>query len=228
MSEFTVLPAEQRVGSGKGAARAVRNEGLVPGVIYGDKKEAVLFKMDPRVLAKAFEEAGFMSTQFMISVDGQEHRVLPRDVQFHPVRDEPIHVDFLRVTDRTRVRVFVPVDFINEKASPGLEHGGVLNIVRHEVELMCTVAAIPEALTIDLTGLDIGDSARYSDTDAPDGVKPVISERDFTIVTIAPPTQIPADDEEEDDEDEDEEGEGAEGEEAEGEDGEDGGDDDKD
>lgn len=216
MSDFAVLPAEQRDRAGKGAARATRREGLVPGVIYGDKKDPVLFKMDPRILVRAFHEAGFMSTQFMVSIDGEEHRVLPRDVQFHPVNDQPIHIDFLRVTDRTRVRVFVPVEFINEEQSEGLTRGGVLNVVRHEVELMCTVAAIPESLVIDLAGMDIGDSAKISDVDLPDGVKPTIADRDFTIATVAAPTVITAEEEEEGDEDE----EGLEGEEGEGEEGE--------
>jgi large subunit ribosomal protein L25 len=215
MSDFAVLPAEQRDRAGKGAARATRREGLVPGVIYGDKKDPVLFKMDPRVLVKAFHEAGFMSTQFMVSIDGEEHRVLPRDVQFHPVNDQPMHIDFLRVTDRTRVRVFVPVEFINEDKSEGLTRGGVLNVVRHEVELMCTVAAIPESLVIDLAGMDIGDSAKISDVDLPGGVKPTISDRDFTIATVAAPTVITAEEEEEGEEDE----EGVEGGEGEGEEG---------
>ena len=224
MSDFAVLPAEQRDRAGKGAARATRREGLVPGVIYGDKKDPVLFKMDPRVLVRAFHEVGFMSTQFLVSVDGEEHRVLPRDVQFHPVNDKPMHIDFLRVTDRTRVRVFVPVEFINEEQSEGLGRGGVLNVVRHEVELMCTVAAIPENLVIDLAGMDIGDSAKISDVDLPDGVKPTIADRDFTIATVAAPTIITAEEEEGEDEDE----EGLEGEEGEGEEGEaaEGGDDD--
>ncbi len=216
MSDFAVLPAEQRDRAGKGAARATRREGNVPGVIYGAKKEPVLFKMDPRVLVKAFGEAGFMSTQFMVTIDGDEHRVLPRDVQFHPVNDQPIHVDFLRVTDSTKVRVFIPVDFINEEESEGLTRGGVLNVVRHEVELLCTVAAIPEHLVIDLAGLDIGDSAKISDVDLPAGVKPAIADRDFTIATIAAPSAVVSEDDEEGDEDE----EGLEGEEGEGEDGE--------
>lgn len=216
MSDFAVLPAEQRDRAGKGAARATRREGNVPGVIYGAKKEPVLFKMDPRVLVKAFGEAGFMSTQFMVTIDGDEHRVLPRDVQFHPVNDQPIHVDFLRVTDSTKVRVFIPVDFINEEESEGLTRGGVLNVVRHEVELLCTVAAIPEHLVIDLAGLDIGDSAKISDVDLPAGVKPAIADRDFTIATIAAPSAVVSEDDEEGDEDD----EGLEGEEGEGEDGE--------
>lgn len=216
MSDFAVLPAEQRDRAGKGAARATRREGHVPGVIYGAKKEPVLFKMDPRVLVKAFGEAAFMSTQFLVTIDGDEHRVLPRDVQFHPVKDQPIHVDFLRVTDSTKVRVFIPVDFINEEESEGLIRGGVLNVVRHEVELLCTVAAIPEHLVIDLAGLDIGDSAKISDVDLPAGVKPAIADRDFTIATIAAPSAVVTEDDEEGEEDE----EGLEGEEGEGEDGE--------
>jgi large subunit ribosomal protein L25 len=217
MSDFAVLPAEQRDRAGKGAARATRREGLVPGVIYGAKLEPVLFKMDPRVLVKAFGEASFMSTQFMVSIDGDDHRVLPRDVQFHPVNDKPMHVDFLRVTDSTRVRVFVPVDFINEEESEGLVRGGVLNVVRHEIELLCTVAAIPDSLVVSLAGMDIGDSAKISDVDLPGGVKPTITDRDFTLATIAAPTVITAEEEAEGMEDE----EGLEGEEGEGEEGED-------
>ncbi len=216
MSDFAVLPAEQRDRAGKGAARATRREGFVPGVIYGAKKEPVLFKMDPRVLTRAFTEAAFMSTQFMVSIGGDEHRVLPRDVQFHPVNDKPIHVDFLRVTDSTRVRVFVPVDFINEEESEGLIRGGVLNVVRHDVELLCTVAAIPDSLVVNLAGMDINDSAKISDVDLPEGVKPTISDRDFTIATIAAPSVVLTEAEEEDEADE----EGLEGEEGEGEEGE--------
>ena len=216
MSDFAVLPAEQRDRAGKGAARATRREGFVPGVIYGAKKEPVLFKMDPRVLTRAFAETAFMSTQFTVSIGADEHRVLPRDVQFHPVSDKPIHVDFLRVSDSTRVRVFVPVDFINEDESEGLTRGGVLNVVRHEVELMCTVAAIPDSLVVNLAGMDINDSAKISDVDLPEGVKPTISDRDFTIATIAAPSVVLTEAEEEDEEDE----EGLEGEEGEGEEGE--------
>ncbi len=190
MSSVITMDAAARQGTGKGAARATRREGFVPGVIYGDNKEPILLKMDPRVLMAQVRSHGFFATQFKINLDGQDHTVLARDVQLHPVTDEPLHVDFMRVTDRTKVTVSIYVEFINEEESPGLKRGGVLNIVRHEVEVICAAGSIPEKLVVDLASLDIGDAAKISDVDLPAGAVPTITDRDFTIATIAAPTAV--------------------------------------
>lgn len=201
MSDYAVLEAAARDRAGKGASRAVRREGLVPGVIYGGGEDAILLKMDPRVLNAQMRNTGFFATQFQVDVAGDKHRVLPKDVQFHPVTDNPIHIDFLRVTDRTRVTVDIHVRFENEEAAPGLEEdGGVLNVVRGAVEVITSAGNIPDEIVVDLTGLTIGDAVRLSDISLPDGVKPTITDRDFMIASIAPPTQIV--EEEEDDEEE--------------------------
>jgi large subunit ribosomal protein L25 len=190
MSDLTTMDAATRQGTGKGAARATRREGFVPGVIYGDKQEPVLLKMAPRVLLAQLRKPGFFATQFKIHVDGQDHTVLARDVQFHPVTDEPLHIDFLRVTDRTKVTVEIHVQFVNEEESPGLKRGGVLNIVRHAVEVVTAAGSIPERLVADLASLDIGDAVKISDIDLAPGVTPTITDRDFTIATIAAPTAV--------------------------------------
>lgn len=190
MSSPITMDAAARQGTGKGAARATRREGLVPGVIYGDKKEPILLKMDPRVLMAQVRKHGFFATQFHIHVDGEDHTVLARDVQLHPVTDQPLHVDFMRVTDRTKVTVEIYVEFINEEECPGLKRGGVLNIVRHAIEVITAAGSIPEKLIVDLASLDIGDAAKISDVDLPAGVKPTITDRDFTIATIAAPTAV--------------------------------------
>jgi large subunit ribosomal protein L25 len=188
MSEVQNLSAELRSRAGKGAARQSRRDGRVPGVIYGDKKPPTLISVAPRELIKEMRKRAFHVTLFDIALDGHKERVLPRDVQFDPVSDHPIHVDFMRVGEHTRVHVAVPVVFRNEAASPGLKRGGVLNIVRHEVDLICSVDSIPRQIEIDLDGLDIGDSVHISMVKLPEGVRPTIADRDFTIATIAVPT----------------------------------------
>ncbi|HXQ40874.1 MAG TPA: 50S ribosomal protein L25/general stress protein Ctc [Candidatus Udaeobacter sp.] len=188
MSEVQNLSAELRSRAGKGAARQSRRDGRVPGVIYGDKKPPTLISVAPRELMKELRKKAFHVTLFDIALDGHKERVLPRDVQFDPVSDHPIHVDFMRVGEHTRVHVAVPVAFRNEAASPGLKRGGVLNVVRHEVDLICSVDNIPRQIEIDLDGLDIGDSVHISMVKLPEGVRPTISDRDFTIATIAVPT----------------------------------------
>ena len=225
MSDLAVIEAELRDRAGKGAARATRRSGRIPAVIYGAGKDPVTISLDPGFLTAELKKPGFFITQFKVKAGKDEHQVMPRDVQFHPVTDDPLHVDFLRVTERTRVTVSVPMEFVNEEEAPGLEEGGVLNIVRHDVEVRCTVGNMPETLTADLTGLTIGDSIRISDIELPQGVKPTIADRDFLIATIAPPTIIVEEEDEEEEEEgvEGEEGEGEEGEEAEGEEGEEGG-----
>ena len=188
MAEITTIAAVRRERAGKGAARATRRDGRVPGVIYGDKKEPVLIDVDPRELERELHKPAFFARLFDLSMDGGKERVLPRDVQLDPVRDRPLHVDFMRVNEHTRVRVQVPVHFVGQDRSPGLKRGGVLNIVRHEVELWCSADKIPDHLTIDLAGVDIGDSIHISHVALPEGTRPTITDRDFTVATLAPPT----------------------------------------
>lgn len=190
MAELTSMDAQMRDRSGKGAARAARRAGRVPAVIYGGNEEPIMITVDPKTLWMAMRQPGFFSTQYRIEAEGQAHQVLARDVQFHPVTDAPLHVDFLRVTDRTSIKVSVPVTFINEEDSPGLRRGGVLNVVRYEIEVISAVVNIPDQLVVDLDGLDIGDSIHISAIDLGEGVKPVISDRDFTVATIAAPTVV--------------------------------------
>jgi large subunit ribosomal protein L25 len=181
MSDVQNLSAELRSRAGKGAARQTRRDGRVPGVIYGNKQPATLISMQLRKKA-------FHATLYNVTIAGKGERVLPRDVQFDPVTDAPIHVDFMRVGEHTRVHVDVPVVFLNEAKSPGLKRGGVLNVVRHEVELVCSVDHIPPLIEIDLAGLDIGDSVHISMVKLPDSVRPAIGDRDFTIASIGVPT----------------------------------------
>jgi len=188
MTEVRSLGSEPRDRAGKGAARATRRAGRVPAVVYGNKEPATLISLEPKALVRELHKTGFFATLFDLQIAGRAERVLPRDVQFDPVSDRPIHVDFLRVGVGTKVRVDVPVIFRNELASPGLKRGGVLNIVRHEVALICAADSIPPSIEIDLTGLEIGDSVHISMVKLPDNVTPAITERDFTIATIAAPT----------------------------------------
>ena len=188
MSDVQNLSAELRSRAGKGAARQTRRDGRVPGVIYGNKQPATLISVEPRELLRQLRKKAFHATLFDIACDGKKERVLPRDVQFDPVSDKPTHVDFMRVGENTRVYVDVPVVFQNEAQSPGLKRGGVLNIVRHEVELVCSVDHILQQIIIDLAGLDIGDSVHISMVKLPEGVRPAIADRDFTVATIAVPT----------------------------------------
>jgi large subunit ribosomal protein L25 len=161
----------------------------VPAVIYGDKKDPMMISLEPRELRKQLHTGNFFATVYSVEIAGGEKvRVLPRDVQFHPVRDETLHVDFLRVSKSTRTKVMVSCDFINEDDCLGLTRGGMLNVVRHEVEVICGVDDIPEHFALDLTGLDIGDSIHASALKLPEGVELTISDRDFTIATIAAPT----------------------------------------
>ncbi len=190
MSEIVSMPALARERAGKGPARAARRAGLVPGVIYGAKKDPVMITLDPRDLFRGLKTGSFLATIYELDVSGKKERVLPRDVQFDPVTDNAIHVDFLRVSAATAVTVEVPVQFLNEEEAPGLKRGGLLNIVRHEIEMNCRADAIPSQIEVDLTGLDIGDSVHISMITLPDGVAPTITDRDFTIATIAAPTVV--------------------------------------
>lgn len=187
MSDVLTLTAEARDRAGKGASRAVRREGRVPAVIYGNKEAAVSIHVEEKRLVKLLSSGHFMNSVVELELDGKKHRALPRDVQFHPVNDRPIHVDFLRVSANSLITVNVPVRFENEHASPGLKRGGVLNVVRHEVELKCPAGSIPDDLIVDVTGFDVGDSIHVSVVKLPKGVTTVI-DRDFTIATIVAPS----------------------------------------
>jgi len=215
MSDTIALPAELRERVGKGAARAVRRAGRVPAVIYGDRKDPVTISLDPRDVDRELHSPGFFATLYDLEVGGKKHRVLPRDVQLDPVSDRTVHVDFLRVAQDTEVTVNVPVNFVNDEESPGLKRGGVLNIVRHEIEFSCRADAIPQQIEIDLTGLDIGDSVHISMIQLPEGVTPTITDRDFTVATVAAPSAVKAEAAEEQAAAEGEEGELPEGEEGE-------------
>jgi len=196
MSTDNVISAEPRDRVGKGAARAVRRAGRVPAVIYGDRKDPVLITLEPRELRKQLDTGHFFSTVYSVDVSGNKERALPRDCQFHPVSGDAMHVDFMRVSKATRTNVMVPCVFLNEEESPGIRRGGLLNVVRHEVEVVCGVDDIPEQFEIDLTGLDIGDSVHISAVALPEGVQPTITDRDFTIATIAPPSRTVEEEEE--------------------------------
>ena len=209
------LKAEAREGVGKGSARLVRRNGKIPAVIYGDKQPPLPITVDYKELYYKIHGGGFMTTIATIDVDGKKVQVLPKDYQLDPVRDVPLHVDFLRVGKDTIVTVNVPVHFVNEEKSPGIKRGGVLNVVRHEVEFTVPANAIPEFITVDLAGLEIGASVHISHIKLPEGVKPVIQDRDFTVATVAGSSAMkPEPEEGVEVEAEDEE---AEGEEAEGE-----------
>ncbi|MEN3148285.1 50S ribosomal protein L25/general stress protein Ctc [Neorhizobium sp. IRAMC:178] len=181
------LKAEARERVGKGSSRELRRNGFIPAVIYGDKQSPLAIALSTNEVTKRIHAGGFMTTVATIEVNGEKIQVLPKDYQLDPVRDFTMHVDFLRVSGNTEVSVEVPVHFVNEEKSPGIKVGGVLNIVRHEVELLCPANDIPEFLTVDLTGAKIGDSLHISAVKLPAGVRPVISDRDFTIATIVAP-----------------------------------------
>ena len=190
MAATKVLKAQAREGVGKGAARELRRQGLVPAVIYGDKKAPVTIAIPYKDAHKHIYAGGFLSHIIELDVDGTKHSVIPRDYQLDPVKDFPIHVDFLRVGKGTKLNVHVSVNFINEEASPGLKRGGTLNVVRHTVEVSAPASDIPEEITVDMTGYDIGASVHISAVTLPKGVTPVIADRDFTIATIVAPSAL--------------------------------------
>ncbi|MGB4101523.1 MAG: 50S ribosomal protein L25/general stress protein Ctc [Alphaproteobacteria bacterium] len=190
MTKVASLQAEIRPNQGKGAARATRRSGQVPAVIYGDKQAPLSIMIDNTALVREVNRAGFFTHLYDIEVKGAKHRVLPRDVQFDPVTDRPLHVDFLRVAAHTRVRVAVPFHFINQDKAPGIKRGGMLNVVSHELELMVQPDNIPDRIDIDLAGLEIGISIHLGDLKLPVGVKAIITDKDFTLATIVPPTAV--------------------------------------
>jgi large subunit ribosomal protein L25 len=223
MSDQLMLPAEARDRAGKGASRALRRDGRVPAVVYGEKKEPLSIHVEEKLLSKMLSTGHFMNSVIMIDYQGKPHRTLPKAVDFHPVTSRPMHVDFLRIGEHTKVHVAVPMRFDNEDASPGLKRGGVLNVVVHELELVCDAASIPNEIHVSLEGLEIGDSLHISNVKLADGVVPANTDEDFTVATIVAPSAMKSEEEEAAPAGEVptlEEGEGAEGGEGEGESGE--------
>jgi large subunit ribosomal protein L25 len=190
VAETTILNGNLRTNTGKGFARASRRAGRIPAVIYGDKQETISIDIEEREYRKLMIQSGIFSRLLDLNVDGKSNIVLTRDIQFHPVSENPLHVDFLRIGKGSTITVSIPVSFINEELSPGLKTGGVLNTVRFELELECPADNIPEKIEINLEGLVVGDSIKISTVELPDGVKPTITDRDFTIATIAAPTKM--------------------------------------
>jgi large subunit ribosomal protein L25 len=187
MSKHYALKAAKREHAGKGAARSLRREERVPAVIYGDKKQPVLISLAAKDINIEYNKAHMFTNLCDLDVDGEKFMVLARDVQLHPVKDVVEHVDFLRVTEKTKIAVMVPVHFINEDKCPSLAQKGTLNVTRHEVELMCSATDIPEFIEADLEGKEHGDAVKISNARLPSGVTPVINNRDFTIATLVPP-----------------------------------------
>ena len=182
-----MISADLRNRVGKGSARAARRAGKIPAVIYGDKKQPISIEIEARMMRKIINEPGIFSRLLDINVDNGKHTVLMRDIHFHPVTDDPMHFDFLRVSQSSTVSVSVGVEFINEAICPALKIGGVLNIVRYEVELNCLPTSIPEKIIVDLSEAKIGDSIHISAVELPEGVTPTITDRDFTIATLQSP-----------------------------------------
>ena len=187
MSKNPELQAQARERAGKGASRELRRQGFIPAVIYGDKQPPLSITLPFKETFQAIHAGGFMTTVFDVMVDGKAHPVLAKDYQLHPVKDTVMHVDFLRVAKGATVTVEIPLNIINEDISVGLKAGGALNIVRHTVEVECPADAIPENLVVDLANVEIGEAVHISAVDLPKGVVPTITDRDFTVVTIAAP-----------------------------------------
>jgi large subunit ribosomal protein L25 len=195
MSQDSQIIVSKRENSGTGSSRSIRKEKKVPGIIYGDKKDPIPVALDEKTLKVKIQDPTFFSKQCEVKFNDEIIKVLPKDLQLHPVKESILHIDFLRVGENTTVTLFVPVKFTNENNCPGLKQGGVLNVVRREIELITLVSKIPESLEANLDGLEIGDSVHISSITLEEGVKPTISDRDFTIATIAPPTVMKVEEE---------------------------------
>lgn len=217
MSDQLTLSAEPRERAGKGASRALRREGRIPAVLYGDNKDPETIHVEEKQLIKLLMTGSFTNSTVEVEVGGNKVITLPKDVAFHPVTDRPLHVDFFRISKGAKVEVSVPVQFANEDDSPGLKRGGVLNVVRYELELVCDATKIPDSIEIDVTGLEIGDSVHISAVALPEGSESAITDRDFTIATVVAPSALKSDEEEEAEAAEGEEGEEGEAEATEGE-----------
>lgn len=189
MANFVTIEAEARERAGKGAARASRRAGKVPAVIYGAKQAATLIALDPRDVVRELTRGGWRSRVYQVNSGGEPARTLMREVQFHPVTDKPLHVDFQRLAPGERIRLGVSVQFRGDTTSPGIKRGGVLNVVRHTVEVLADPDQVPEAFIADLAPLDINDNVRFSDLSGTEGCDPVITGRDFVIATVAAPTK---------------------------------------
>ncbi|WP_435417647.1 50S ribosomal protein L25/general stress protein Ctc [Parerythrobacter aurantius] len=190
MSDALTLPAEARERAGKGASRALRRDGRVPAVIYGGNEQPMMIHVEAKELVRQLGTGHFMNSIVNIEVGGKTIRTLPKDVAVHPVSDRPEHADFLRLSKDSKVEVNVPVVFINEEKSPGLKKGGVLNIVRHELDLFCEADKIPSEIEIDVTGKDVGDAIHISEVTLPAGSASAITDRDFTIATLVAPSAL--------------------------------------
>ena len=195
MSQDSQIVVNKRENNGTGSSRSLRLQNKIPGIIYGDKKDPLPVILDEKALKIKIKDPTFFSKQCEIKFNDEVIKVLPKDLQLHPVKESILHIDFLRVGENTTVTLFVPVKFINENNCPGIKQGGVLNVVRREIELITLVSKIPESLEANLDGLEIGDSIHISSINLQEGVKPVISDRDFTIATIAPPTVMKVEEE---------------------------------
>lgn len=196
MAETPVLEAVARAGAGKGAARSARREGYVPGVIYGGKEAPEIINVKFNELLKQLKADRFLSTLLNVKVDGKDNRVICRGVQRDVVKDLPTHVDFLRLAETSRIKLFIPVEFTNREASPGLKRGGVLTVVRPEVELFVTAGDIPDHIELDLSGTNINDTLHISNVTLPKGATPTITDRDFVIANIQAPSGLRSEDNE--------------------------------
>lgn len=190
MSDTLNLPAETRERAGKGASRALRRDGRVPAVVYGGKEEPLAIHVEEKELVRQLMTGHFFNSIVEVEVNGKKVRTLPKDVAFHPVSDRPLHADFLRLAQGATVNVNVPVSFANEELAPGLKRGGVLNVVRHDLELVCDADRIPDEIVIDVTGFDVGESIHISHVKLPAGSESAITDRDFTIATIVAPSAL--------------------------------------
>lgn len=190
MSDITTISVSRRENVGKGAARAARRAGIIPAVVYGTEAEPISVGIQELELNRLIKQTGFFSQLFQLDVGGDKMNVLARDLQVHPVTDRAMHVDFLRVAANAAITVSVPAAFINEDECPGLREGGILNVVRYDIEVSCRPDAIPEQIEVDLTGFQVGDSIHISSVSLPEGVEVTITDRDFTIATIAAPTKV--------------------------------------
>ena len=190
MSKETSIDAEIRSGAGKSSVKKVISAGKIPSVIYGLGEDPINISLDKILVQKEINAGGFLTRIFSLNIDGKKNLAIPREVQFHPLSDQPIHVDFLRLAPDSKITLDIPTRFINEETSPGLKRGGVLNVNRRTVQLSCPANNIPEEIIFDLDGLEIGDTIRISSITLPDGVVPLITDRDFTVASVAAPTVV--------------------------------------